>query len=245
MSTSKFVFAFTAVTALAAVAGCSTEVPADDNVQASVDESGVDTATWHQWECTGASAATQHIAHRLFQYALGDDSYTFPAGTACAEVKAGMDLIREGIATDVMGSLAKSYYTICGLHTTRWTLINSTGLLYNAGTKLEANVDACYGSGVLAFLLPYTNLNASGVSSVYMDPEPATLTADLSATQGASAAAYWSTTLEETVAKKWSSTYATCTSGVDAGQACSTTALASGQETNRLIGKVGTSCRCL
>jgi len=244
MTSHGLVLGFVGLSALVAVAGCSSEVPANDEMQASVEESDIEPATNNYMKCTGATDATQHTATLLFTYALGGQ-FTFPAGTACTNVKNALDTLRGAIESGEVTSISKvSYLSICGRNTTQWNLSDRRAVLKGVGDALEANVQPCFGDGVLAFLLPVAQTTSWG-STLKMDPEPATLTADLSSTQGASAAAYWQQTLEPTTAKKWSSTYTACGTAVAGGEPCSTTALASGQNTDRLIQKTGTSCRCL
>lgn len=236
---------------LVLAAGCSTEVPGDDEVLATVsaDTSAPKNVTYTNADrdvCTGTSTATHKKATDLVRYAFGKP-FTFPAGAACVDVKAALDDLKAGLSDGTIG-VSTIDAKICGLTTNAYNVFGTGTRLNNIINKLQFKTAACFGPGVLEFLMPLamTGPGFLGLPGyMFMDPEPATLTADLSSTQGASAAAYYTLSLEPTVAKKWSSTYASCAAGLAAGDACSTTSLSAGQQAEKLIQKTGTSCRCL
>jgi len=93
----------------------------------------------------------------------------------------------------------------------------------------------------------------TGNGTLFLDREPAVLTADLGATQGAAASAYLQTTLTPTNVRKWSASWGRCSSGwgfrgatnVKAGDPCSTIELLNGQTTpQQVVANDYLMCRC-
>jgi hypothetical protein len=114
---------------------------------------------------------------------------------------------------------------------------------------LKASADACYGQGTLAFLMPYdedwVDPKSGGGAYFIMDPEPATLTANLGSTTGSSAAAYYTNTPDVTTsAVKFGTSFTSCGAAGVAGLPCSPTALSAGQQATSMLLKSGTLCAC-
>jgi hypothetical protein len=116
------------------------------------------------------------------------------------------------------------------------------------GDAITAAFGPAGGACVNEYLLPGGGtdqpVGAAGTRAFALDPEPATLTADLSSTTGSTATAYYSVSLTSTKVKKWSATYATMGTYVAAGDSCSTSALPAGATTSQLIYKSSTYGKC-
>jgi hypothetical protein len=242
------------ISTLAMAAGCSAELPGNDDVRASISEAPVDPegiilVGGVADDCTGITPATHAQATKLFRFALGDDSVTFPAGAACTNTKNALLQVRAGIANSSYSLVSQAFVrlsqNVCGVPSAVYQL-NEPSTSSSLGpilTTLRANVDSCFGVGVRVYLSPSSSINTSG-SFTWMDPEPATLTANLASTAGASAAAYYSDSLVSTTVRKWGTGYVSC-SGVVGGTPCSNVALSSGQQATQVIGQSNTVCRCL
>lgn len=234
---------------LGIVSGCATEAPADDDVQATVAEGDVDSNGFLiRLTCDGAPESAHQKASALVKFGFGNDNaIAFPNTPACGKVKAALLELRDGLVAGRYEVIHGST-SICGINTAALHIWAGGQHAWNMNLKLISplsdNTDACFGTGVDRFLIP-TFLEGLGFSYMFMDPEPATLTADLTSTQGAAAAAFFSNTGLPTRAKKWGATFAACGSAVLAGEPCSTTALSAGEDATRLILKNGTLCRCL
>jgi hypothetical protein len=263
MTIRTLVLGFIATSALVVAAGCSAEVPVDEAVQASISEAPVETQgiTGTQAafilgtaaECQGTSTKTLAQATKLLKYAFGDDAAaTFPSGAACSAVQSSLLALRSALTnTSVSVDNVTGIYTVC-TYTNRtqiYHIVDNSGqgtILPPIITSLQANVPTCFGNGVLGYLMPTPGSAVAGRKpEMYMDPEPATLTANLAATAGASAAAYYAETGGTTTVKKWSSSYTSCGTFVGGGEPCSTIALSTGATASQLVQKYNTLCRCL
>jgi hypothetical protein len=251
----------TVIAALTLAAGCAAEPAGEgttDDVNVSVSTSvtprGVTVMRTTTCDAT-TTPAKQLIATKLVKYVFGNDAFAPPTTTtACSTLKNALGRFRTGIANGTL-TVGKGYadhycatsdsphYDIDDFNSVNGSYIRSII------TDLKANSDACYGAGTLAFLMPYDEDWGDGAYFI-MDPEAATLTANLASTSGASAAAYYTNTPDvTTTAVKWGGTYASCGSfpNVVAGAPCSTVGLVAGQQAQSMIVKKSgtTLCACL
>jgi hypothetical protein len=250
---------FIATSALVVAAGCSAEAPSSEEVQASISEGAVDTTglivnggagNLYSADCVNGTTTSLKQATQLLKYAFGDDAaVTFANTAACGAVQSSLLALRSAMNnSQVTVANWTGLYTVCD-----WT--NRTQLYRledqsNKGTvispiitSLQANVTSCFGPGVIAYLVPGA---ATGKwAYMYMDPEPATLSANLGASAGASASAYYTDSGFATTVRTWGSNYASCSNVVTAGQTCSLVPLAAGDTATRMIQKNNTQCRCL
>jgi hypothetical protein len=249
MAIRTVVLGLVAVSALALAAGCSAEVPADEDVQVAVAESPVEEKGMPSSGplCLSTTPATYAQASKLAQFAFGKDSVSFPATAACTALKNSLLDLRAGIANGTF-PVSHSLGTFCGVANTALysisevpTTVSKLGPILSS---LYTNTPSCFGDGVIPYLV-FTGSISPTSSWFYMDPEPATLTANLESTAGASAAAYYTTTGTATTAKKWGSSWTSCGTLAVGGEPCSTTALASGQQATQMINKNYSQCRCL
>jgi hypothetical protein len=258
MTTNRsLVLGFIAISSLLMAAGCSAEVPADEAVQAEVTDETVDPTafsfqdlTFRPADCANVTPESYKQATRLFQYGFGNDAAaTFPSTTACGAVKSSLLALRSALNdTSVTVVNWSGPYTVCsyGKGPSIYKLTDKTTkgtILTPIINSLMANTTTCFGPGVIAYLVPSATTGAG--ATLWMDPEPATLTANLGSTMGASAAAYYNTSLDATTVKTWGGGYTSCGTFVTGGEMCSTTALLSGATATRMVQKNGTLCRCL
>jgi hypothetical protein len=252
-------FGLVAFAALAMVAGCSTEAPESDGVQVDVEEAPVETTGMTGVGCLSyipglgsyacvcaqdTSAATHRTASRLFQFALGDDSFTFPNGTDCDATRSALLALRDGIAAQQIAVSNYGTGQVCSRQALVFELSDKKSRSKTLGpilTALKSSTEACFGRGVREFLL--FNSVIGDVSTTYMDPEPATLTANLGSTTGSSASAYFTDSLAATNVRKLGSSYTSCGT-ILGGAPCSTVALSAGAQATSVVVKSGTLCSC-
>lgn len=224
-------------------AGCSAEVPTDDTNVSVGGEVITPRATGDLPECSGASAAKQLKATQLVQYIFGNDAYAPPTTTtACTNVKNALLDVRAALASGKATIGERWDYTVCSWYqSTVLTIETANQFSYKLPyATLAANVDVCYGASMSEFVL------APGSSDLMlmMDPEPATLTANLASTSGATAAAYFTNSPTTTTKVVYRSGAAAACGTLLGGEPCSTTALASGSEAKQMVLKTGSICTC-
>lgn len=228
---------------LTAAAGCSAEVPTtSDDVAVSTAEEFVTAESTTVGDCTGVTPATRQKATQLVRYVFGNDSLAPSGGAACNNLKTALLQLRTAINDGSFLVSDPGTTTWCGV-TTYHDYVQRTGstdvnLMPNIVDAIAKNLDACKGNGVLGAFIPY-----SQGSAFFMDPEPATVTANLSATTGATAAAYYALSNTSTSVVYRSGAAAACGT-LKGGESCSTSALAMGSTTKQMIQKTGAICTC-
>lgn len=233
---------------LATGTGCSAEVPGEqsDDVAVSPALGGMEEKAAALFGvCTAAQVQSHVQATKLLQYVFGDDSKAPPSTAgACSNLKTALQQLRTIVASPTTQiSTAQMGDAACGSGSRPMYVLNDANpTLPIFGTipdAIRSNVDVCYpGLTVGAYLLPL------GFSTqIWLDPEPATLTANLSSTSGATAAAYFETSTNTTTVSYRSGAAAACGKLVG-GEPCSTTALATGSKTAQMIMKTSTICTC-
>lgn len=229
------------VVSVIAMTGCSAEPTTDDDVNVSSQDETVG-----ELARMSACNATQNAAHvtatNLLRYVFGDDSAAPPA--SCSGLKSALDTLRtviadprvtvtHGTAPNVVG---------CGSNPPMYTIQTSDPRSFPLnGGPIAQGINDCYGNSagmVQLYFMPYNT-----PSFISLDPEPATLTANLSSTSGATAAAYYTNSLITTNVKYRSGAAAACGTLVG-GEPCSTTALASGSTAAQMIIKNSSICYC-
>jgi len=196
--------------------------------------------------CPGAPGSLRTVAEgpgdhadasRFVAYLFGasQSQAGIPYNPACSQVMSTLDTIRNRIAngTDQLITYAANT-TVCGLPSTVYEITNEGQTI--AG--LAPQVDSCIGHPGAA---PFFYYKADAYNG-YVDPQIATLTQNLSGSQGASATAYWSDTYTGTTAVEWPSTLQG--GSWPGGMPCSTTGLYSGSQTGHLMAKLGGLERC-
>jgi hypothetical protein len=256
--------AFVGCVAMVTAAGCSAETAEDTTVQVTAQDDAVDDKGLYMIgysstdddgvnstaaDCPGATTATHRQATKLFQYAIGNDTaVTFPTTTACTDVKNALLNLRSAIFSNKV--TVKPYSTsavpVCGQPSSVYDIADAVGVsggpLWQIVGTLYSQTDACFGAGVRKFLV-FDQWGGIGTFAAKLDPEPATLTANLGATSGATAAAYYTDSLVGTTVHKFGTSYTSC-GGRLGGEPCSPTALAAGEVVTKAIFKSGTLCAC-
>jgi hypothetical protein len=254
-------------TALLSVVGCastaSDEATTDDDVNVSVDTGAVakkdvwgscspstnTTNIFANNNCTGATKATQAKATGILRYLFGDASKAPPTNTsACVALKSSLDTLRNAIAqgenTVTVTRIAPEWQ--CDIKAVNWEVAGKKALMDPIFNGLQANTDACYGQGTFAFLMPWKEDDDCGITNFYMEPEAATLTANLGATSGASAAAYYENSLAPANVVRWGTGYSACSSFAVGGQPCVPPGITAnaGYVAQRVIVQKYSSCAC-
>jgi hypothetical protein len=199
--------------------------------------------------CVGATVATQAKATNALRYLLGDNSKAPPTNTsACVSFKAGLDALRANIAKgDDTVSVNRVYNEWqCDIYAVNWEVAGKKALMDPIFNTLKTYTDACLGQGTFAFLMPWKEDDNCGITNFYMDPEAATLTANLGTSAGNSAAANYENSGAPGSVVRWGTGYATCGSMAVGGQPCvppGTSAYA-GYTTQRSIVQRSTLCAC-
>jgi hypothetical protein len=219
-----------------------------------------------EWPCssteiTPARKAAQATATKALAYLMGNSFDPMTTATpisagSCNGWKLGSKTVREDMATMTNVSITKvpGVTSRCGLPATVYrysesgfTLLHG-GLIATAFTR--ADTDACLGKDVGDFFAvgtrKYTNSYGQTVTEIDFDPEPATLTANLGSSTGATAAAYLTNTPDVlATALKWGTSYTSCgTSASRAGWPCSPVVLSAGAQVNSMLIQTGTLCSC-
>jgi hypothetical protein len=133
---------------------------------------------------------------------------------------------------------------VCGLPAALYAIDFSAQIpssLYASMATCGTHLDNCWGVGVSGF---YYAEPDQRIRRVYIDPEPARLSQNLTGSTGATAAAVYTTTLIETTVLKWPGSYTSSASPPPAGLPCSTGDLPEGLETLKIIGGSGSYRRC-
>ena len=145
--------------------------------------------------------------------------------------------------------------TACTLSAAMYTIEFSAQVpfsVWEEQQKVGEQLDKCWGYGVSGFYFADDLTGGSGsdngktpvVHHVYIDPEPARLTKDLFGLTGATAAAIYENTGAETGVLKYPGGWVNPPSPPTPGQPCSTTDLANGSETLKILQGSGTWRRC-
>jgi hypothetical protein len=257
---------------VASLVGCSvedaSEVSAEENVDVEQTASAATTSGTTPYSSTQVACTTNTVtaARKLAQYKatqalawiLGGPTNPATNPTACVDFNRGADAIREALSTttaaETMSGINASAYawststTRCGLPASIYA-IDAYGAMFGwFGT--DTSINNCLGAGVNEFFRVSVDnfIDASGQkwSRSKFDPEPATLTANLGSTTGATAAAYYTNTPEyPTTVVKFGSSYTTCgTSVSNVGGPCSPVALSAGAQVSTVLVRNGTLCAC-
>lgn len=225
-------------------AGCSAEVPTEETNISVTDEAVRPRAVGEDGvDCSGASAAKQLKATQLVQYLFGNDAYTPPTTTAaCTNVKNAILDMRAALASGKATIGERWDYTVCSWYQASVLTVETTNMFsYSLPyATLAANIDTCYGASMSAFFLA----PGSSELAIMMDPEPATLTANLASTSGATAAAYFTNSPATTTKVVYRSGAAASCGTLAGGEPCSTSALATGSESKQMILRTGAICTC-
>jgi hypothetical protein len=123
-------------------------------------------------------------------------------------------------------------------HWTRIAYHSETILVEDDDVEAHGVLAVCAAVVVLAGSAGGTFLANTGTA---LAPEPAQLTQSLSGTTGATGAAVYVNTQQQTQVVKWPSTYTATANPLPPGTPCSTGALAAGAVTSKVIQALGTS----
>lgn len=226
---------------IVAMTGCSAETASGDDVNVSTQDETIGELA-RLPACNAAQNAAHATATKLLRYTFGNDSAAPPA--SCSALKSALDNLRTIIADPRVTTTHGTAPNIvgCGNDPPMYTIQSNDARSFPLnGGPIAQGINDCYpdNSGmILAYFMPFNT-----PAYISLDPEPATLTANLASTSGATAAAYYSASLASTSVRYRSGAAAACGTAVG-GDPCSTTALATGSTTPQMIVKTGAICTC-
>lgn len=238
-----------AIAAITVGAGCSSEVSQGDRGSddvaafAASDVDNVEATATYQ-DCSLYNSTSRMQATNLVRYVFGNDSFAPSSSSAvCVNLKAGLDDLRSKIKNPMVLMQPMQGWACNDPIPATFFQLNSLNPMMvtfsSAVSAIRTNMDACSGEGTLTAFLA-----AGDAYSVLLDPEPATLTANLAAASGATAAAYYTATPTVATRVVYRSGAAAACGTLLGGEPCSTTALAVGSQTKQMILKNGTICTC-
>ncbi len=227
-----------------ASSGCASE----DATKSTLEEGSVASVSSELGVCPATTALKidrQRRATDILAYIFGDNS----KAPSDFWVKSDADQLRREIASGQLVPSRSVSKTACGLPAAyvRFDCAASNSFcmsldyLYFDYLAQDAEI-------VWPGILPFMHLSGGGSSTAYVefDPEPAVLTSSLSGGAGSSASAVFVNSNAPTSARKWSSTWTSCTLNCPAGgQPCSSYTLYSGSSTSSEIQKSGNYYKCL
>lgn len=197
----------------------------------------------------------QARATSVIQYVVGGKDPFDPAevssNPACKDAWVNATKLRDMISppsskTAPTATLQAAFADkVCGLPAALYRIDISSQVpasVWDEQRKTGDLLDKCWGVGVSGFY--YADPTQDKYRRIYIDPEPARLTADLSGSTGATAAAVYTNTGTGTTVRKWPGTYISTASPPTPGQPCSTSDLANGSETLKILQGSGTWRRC-
>ena len=192
---------------------------------------------------TNASAAAgyQQQATKVVGYLLGGENPLRGAGcnySACAKLAAAFSENKCVLSSAVPGN-------VCGLQAglipVECNDMASVGLA--DATACGAELDACFGPGVSGFFVAISHKTNDHVFE--LDPEPARLTQSLSGSNGATAAAVYVNSGQNTTVVRWPGSYTSGSVLPPAGMPCSTLDLPPGSDTTKVIVAYGNYRKCM
>jgi hypothetical protein len=134
--------------------------------------------------------------------------------------------------------------SVCGLAAAVYAVDIAAQLsppVWDAIASCGARLDGCWGIGVSGFYHARPDQKGRGV---YIDPEPARLSQNLTGSTGATAAAVYTSSGGELNAVKWPGSYTSSASPPPAGTPCATGDLPEGYETLKILQGSGAYRRC-
>lgn len=137
--------------------------------------------------------------------------------------------------------------TVCTLPSSLYALDFSYQVstsVWDTQQKVGAQLDGCWGIGVSGFYYADPSNVENKTRRIYIDPEPARMVKDLIGLTGATAAAVYSNTGTAVDAVKYPASWVNVASPAAPGLPCSTTDLAAGNETFKVLQASGTWRRC-
>ena len=135
--------------------------------------------------------------------------------------------------------------TVCGLPAAVYAVDIDAQLSPSAWDAIAScgdHLDGCWGIGVSGFY--HAAPEEQKGRRVYIDPEPARLTANLAGSTGATAAAVYTSSATEVKAVKWPGSYTSTAFPPAVGVPCSTGDLPDGSETLKMLQGSGSYRRC-
>ncbi len=228
-----------------AASGCVSE----DATKSTSEEGAVASVASELGVCPATTALKidrQRRASDILAYILGDDS----KAPSNFWVKLNADDIRRDIASGQLIPSRGVSKTACGLPAAYVRFdceASSNGFCVSAEYN-DFGFLASDAEEIWPGITPFMHVSGGGGDTAYVefDPEPAVLTSSLRGGSGASASAVFVNSGAPTSARKWSSTWTSCTSNCPAGgQPCSASTLYAGSISSSEIQKSGNDYKCL
>lgn len=217
-------------------------------------------------ECPDAHSAHapefyQAEATRVARYLLGGPDAFAPmhgslyeadmSNPQCVAAKTCIDALKSSIEQRYITVGSSGMNMACGLRAGLITLTAARGISPSdiaTMAQCASNLDGCWGVGVSGFFYPdplgFTPNSSLSDDKIYIDPEPARLTAPLSGSTGATAAAVFVNTSTSTNVVKWTSGYMSAAWVPAAGTPCSIGDLPAGVDATQMIQAAGGYRRC-